>query len=65
MDSGSLLPDGRILYCHDTLEPVIFDPVTGAKSCLRTNAAHFRQDRGRSNSAIRTCGGSPVSVQAK
>lgn len=31
-DSGSLLPDGRILYCHDTEEPVVFDPVSGAKS---------------------------------
>jgi hypothetical protein len=31
-NSGSLLPDGRIFYCHDTLEPVLFDPVTGQKS---------------------------------
>jgi hypothetical protein len=30
-NSGTLLPDGRILYCHDTDDPVIFDPVTGAK----------------------------------
>ncbi len=31
-NSGSLLPDGRIFYCHDTEEPVIFDPTTGAKT---------------------------------
>jgi len=31
-NSGSLLPDGTILYCHDTEEPVLFDPVPGAKS---------------------------------
>jgi hypothetical protein len=31
-DSGSLLPDGRIFYCHNTIDPVIFDPRTGAKS---------------------------------
>lgn len=30
-DSGSLLPDGRIFYCHDTIDPLIFDPVTGVK----------------------------------
>jgi len=28
-DIGILLPDGRVMYCHDTLTPVIFDPVTG------------------------------------
>ena len=27
-NSGVLLPNGRILYCHDTLDSVIFDPVT-------------------------------------
>ena len=31
-NSASLLPDGRIFYCHDTLEPVLFNPVSGAKS---------------------------------
>ena len=25
-NSGVLLPDGRIIYCHDTIDPVIFDP---------------------------------------
>jgi hypothetical protein len=30
--SATVLPDGRVLYCHDTLDPVIFDPVTGEKS---------------------------------
>jgi hypothetical protein len=27
-NSGALLPDGRIMYCHDTVTPVVFDPVT-------------------------------------
>lgn len=27
-NSAALLPDGRIMYCHDTVRPVIFDPVT-------------------------------------
>ncbi|MBI3843293.1 MAG: DUF1929 domain-containing protein [Planctomycetes bacterium] len=31
-NSASLLPDGRIFFCHDTEEPVLFDPVTGAKT---------------------------------
>jgi hypothetical protein len=31
-NSGSLLPDGTILYCHDTKEPVRFNPVTGTKT---------------------------------
>ncbi len=31
-NSASLLPDGRIFYCHDTLEPVLFNPINGAKS---------------------------------
>ena len=31
-DIGVLLPDGRILYCHDTEDPVLFDPLNGAKS---------------------------------
>jgi galactose oxidase-like protein/carboxypeptidase family protein/flagellar hook capping protein FlgD len=31
-DSGSLLPDGRIFYCHDTIDPVIFNPLNGSKS---------------------------------
>lgn len=31
-NSGVLLPDGRLMYCHDTLDPVIWDPVTNEKS---------------------------------
>lgn len=27
-NSGVLLPDGRIIYCHDTQDPIIFDPAT-------------------------------------
>ncbi len=30
-DIAILLPDGWILYCHDTVDPVMFDPRTGAK----------------------------------
>ncbi len=26
-NSATLLPDGRILYCHDTQDPILFDPV--------------------------------------
>ncbi|MBS1723451.1 MAG: DUF1929 domain-containing protein [Armatimonadetes bacterium] len=26
-----LLADGRIFFCHDTMDPIIFDPVTGQK----------------------------------
>jgi len=29
-NSGVLLPDGRVIYCHDTIDPVIFDPVSNA-----------------------------------
>lgn len=28
-DIGVLLGDGRVLYCHDTVTPIIFNPVTG------------------------------------
>jgi galactose oxidase-like protein/carboxypeptidase family protein/Kelch motif protein len=31
-NSGVLLPDGRLMYCHNTLDPVIYDPVSGQKS---------------------------------
>ena len=31
-NSATLMPDGRIFYCHDTEEPVVFDPRTGAKT---------------------------------
>ncbi|MGI8605417.1 MAG: galactose oxidase-like domain-containing protein, partial [Verrucomicrobiales bacterium] len=29
--SGTLLPTGEVLFCHDTLDPVCIDPVTGVK----------------------------------
>src|SRR6266850_3003237 len=29
--SGSLLPSGEVFFCHDTEEPVVFDPVSGLK----------------------------------
>ena len=31
-DIGILLPDGTVFYCHDTVDPIRFDPVTGQKS---------------------------------
>jgi hypothetical protein len=31
-DIAALRPDGKILYCHDTVDPVLFDPVSGLKS---------------------------------
>jgi hypothetical protein len=31
-DIGVLRVDGRIMYCHDTVSPVLFDPVTGNKT---------------------------------
>lgn len=30
-DIGLLLPDGRIFYCHDTTDPILFDPVSGER----------------------------------
>lgn len=30
--SATVLPDGRVLYCHDTQDPVIVDPADGSKS---------------------------------
>jgi len=31
-DIAVLLPNGQIFYCHDTMDPILFNPVTGAKS---------------------------------
>lgn len=28
-DIGILLPDGRVFYCHDTTDPIVFDPLNG------------------------------------
>lgn len=30
--SGTLLPDGRVLFCHDTQDAVILDPADGSKT---------------------------------
>jgi uncharacterized protein (TIGR03437 family) len=30
-NSGIVLPDGRVMYCHDTIDPVIFDPSERSK----------------------------------
>jgi hypothetical protein len=29
--SGNLLATGEIFFCHNTIDPIVFDPVTGAK----------------------------------
>jgi hypothetical protein len=31
-DIGILRPDGKVFFCHDTVDPILFDPVTGQKS---------------------------------
>jgi RNA polymerase sigma-70 factor, ECF subfamily len=31
--SGTLLPTGEIFFCHDTKDPIMFDPVSGLKWC--------------------------------
>ena len=31
-DIGILLPDGTIFYCHNTVDPIRFDPVSGEKT---------------------------------
>lgn len=31
-DIAILRSDGKIFYCHDTVDPVVFDPVTGVKT---------------------------------
>lgn len=31
-DIGYVRTDGTVLYCHDTTDPILFDPVTGQKS---------------------------------
>src|SRR5258706_963552 len=30
-NSGVLMPTGKIIYCHDTVRPIVFDPLTGNK----------------------------------
>src|SRR5262245_13865310 len=30
--SGTLLPNGEIFYCHNAMDPLVFNPVTGARS---------------------------------
>jgi hypothetical protein len=31
-DIAILRPDGKVFFCHDTVDPVVFDPVTGQKT---------------------------------
>lgn len=30
-NSGVLMPNGKIIYCHDTVRPIVFDPVSREK----------------------------------
>lgn len=41
-NSGSLLSDGRIFYCHDATDPILFDPATG----ISTPAASSTSEQG-------------------
>lgn len=41
-NSGSLLADGRIFYCHDATDPIVFNPVTGQTF----EAAHSTSEQG-------------------
>jgi len=36
-NSGSLLSDGRIFYCHDATDPIVFDPATGIATPAATS----------------------------
>ncbi len=42
-DIAALLPDGRLFFCHDTTDSILFDPVTGAlnRSSSETSSAAF------------------------
>jgi hypothetical protein len=31
-DIAILTPQGKVMFCHDTMDPVLFDPVTGLKT---------------------------------
>ncbi|MBI1730126.1 DUF1929 domain-containing protein [Candidatus Acetothermia bacterium] len=37
-NSGVLMPDGRIIFCHNTIDPVVFDPVSREKSFPKQSA---------------------------
>ncbi|MEW5987327.1 MAG: galactose oxidase-like domain-containing protein [Chloroflexota bacterium] len=38
-NSGTLLPDGRIFYCHDATDPILFDPATGLTSLAPSSSS--------------------------
>ncbi|MDZ4724456.1 MAG: galactose oxidase-like domain-containing protein [candidate division Zixibacteria bacterium] len=38
-NSGSLLPNGTILFCHDTKEPILFDPATGISTIADSSSS--------------------------
>jgi hypothetical protein len=37
-NSGVLLPDGRVIWCHDTRDPVIFDPAADGHARFQAGA---------------------------
>lgn len=37
-DTAVLLPNGRIFYCHNTVAPLAFDPVTGQIAALKSSS---------------------------
>ena len=37
-NSGVLMPDGRIIFCHDTQDPVVLDPVSRQKTFPKQSA---------------------------
>ena len=41
-NSGSLLSDGRVFFCHDATDPILFNPITGGTS----EAAHSDSEQG-------------------
>ena len=41
-NSGSLLSDGRVFYCHDATDPILFNPLTGETAA----AAHSDSEQG-------------------
>jgi hypothetical protein len=58
--SGSLLPSGEVLFCHNTEEPIVFDPVAALKWYPpdSTNAQGCHMVTLNTSGALMFCGGS-------
>ncbi len=39
-NSGALLPDGRLFFCHNTLDPILFDPESGVSTTAPGSSSH-------------------------